>query len=78
MELSTTMPIQRAIPPKLIIFNVVPKQFISRKDVSTQNGIEREIVTVGPPRRRKIRTTTADRSTPITIFEMALFAVCMI
>ena len=74
MELSTTMPMHMAMPPKLIMFKVVPKMFISRKTVSTQKGMDREMVTVAPPRRRKASTTAADRTTPRMMFWMALFA----
>ena len=62
------MPMHIAMPPKLIIFSVVPKTFISRNTVSTQNGMESEMVTVAPARRRKSKTTSAESATPITMF----------
>lgn len=54
------------------------KNIHQRNTVSTQNGMESEMVTVAPARRRKSKTTSAESATPITMFWMALLATCMI
>ena len=53
-----------AMPPRLIIFSVKSKAFISTNTVRMQMGMDTAIVSVAPPRRRNSSTTMAARSTP--------------
>ena len=75
MELSTTMPIQMAIAPKLIIFSVMSNRFSTSITAITQTGMDREMVRVAPQRRRNRNTTTADSRTPARMFWNAVDTV---
>ena len=71
MELSTIMPTPMAIPPRLIMFIVRSKTFISTNTARIHTGMEMAMVMVGPKRRRKRKTITAASPTPSRMFCMA-------
>ena len=60
MELSTIMPTPMAMPPRLIMFSVRSKRFISTNTARMHTGMDTAMVSVAP--------TTAARATPRMIF----------
>ena len=77
MELSTIMPTPMAMPPRLIMFRVMPKAFISTNTARIHTGMDTEMVAVAPTRRRNRNTTTAASSTPRKMLFRAEFTAML-
>ena len=70
MELSTSIPIPRAIPESEMIFRVIPLKYISTMAVIILIGMEQAMTKVGRMLFRKTRSTTTARTAPESILSI--------
>ena len=62
------MPTPKASPAREMIFSVTPEKYINTTANSRLMGMDRAMINVGRPLRRKISSTTIARIPPITRF----------
>ena len=66
MELSTSIPMPSASPPRDIIFKDTSKIFMGANVATIEMGMAKPIIRVGPMRRRKINNTRMANNPPYT------------
>ena len=78
MELSTSMPIPSARPPKVIVFRVKPAKYIKPKVAMIEIGIAVAMITVLEILRKKRKRIKMARKPPIRMQLPTLLMDCLI
>ena len=66
MELSTSMPMASAMPPRVSTLSVRPEKYMKMRAHSTENGMEKATTSVGRTDLRNSASTTTASSAPMS------------